>query len=89
VSRASVTSWKWWPAYDAAQARITTTNAVNTESQRTAAKSSNQVVSARLTPPASAFANRCTNMSMNALALYFSSRVVGPYNASFADWLIE
>lgn len=36
-----------------------------------------------------ALAKRCTNMSIKALALYFSSVVVDVYNPSFADWLIE
>ena len=53
------------------------TATVNSESQRRLSKSWKNVVIARLTPTAIALAKRCTNMSMNAFALYFSSVVVG------------
>ena len=46
-------------------------------SQRTVEKSAKSVVTRRLTPTASAFAKRYTNMSTNAFALYFSARLVG------------
>jgi len=61
----------------------------SSESQRVLAKSPNQWLIARLAPMPTVLAKRCTNMSMKALASYFSRRDVGTYRASFADWLIE
>ena len=55
------------------------------DSQRTLAYPANTVVSVRLSPTATALANLMTNMSIKALAWYFSFRLVGVYSASLAD----
>ena len=62
---------------DAAAIQTATTTTVTSDSHRMLENSANAAVIPRLITTASAFAKRCTNMSMNAFALYFSSRVVG------------
>jgi hypothetical protein len=65
------------PAQRAAKIQITTIARQKRLSQRMEEKVTKIVVIARLTPPAIALANRMTNMSIKAIALYFSSLVMG------------
>lgn len=85
----SVNRLNLFPAYLTAKIHKATRGIVTSDSQRTLEYSAKITVTIRLTPTAIALANLCTNISINALALYFSSRLVGTYSVSLADWLIE